>query len=487
MFFLKRKNKGIIIVTALIYGSISAIIIAGLVTWFAGLMNASRVLLDRERAFQIAESGIDYYRWHLAHAPQDFKDGTGNTGPYIHDYFDKDGNKIGQYSLNITAPDVGSTIVIVESTGQVSSNPNVYRKIRAKLAIPSLAKFAVLTNEANRFGEGTVVYGPIHSNGGIRFDGIAYGVISSTKASYDDPDHIGAVEFGVHTHVKNLPATGVLDTFRADEAPPSVIKDRSDVFKAGRQFPVPSFDFAGITTDLADVKTKAQSAGKYFTPSGSLGYHVVFKTNDTFDLYKVTSFITVNGACNKNENNQDGWGLWSIKTEQFLANHPNPSNGLLFFEDNVWVNGQINTARVTLVAAKYPDNASERKNIIINNDLLYTNKDGRDVIGLIAQNNISVGMVSEDNLEIDAALVAQNGRIGRFYYKTSQCITYQFRDTITLYGMIASNQRYGFAYTDGNGYINRYITFDANLLYNPPPNFPLTSNQYVTLSWDEIK
>jgi hypothetical protein len=53
--------------------------------------------------------------------------------------------------------------------------------------------------------------------------------------------------------------------------------------------------------------------------------------------------------------------------------------------------------------------------------------------------------------------------------------------------MIASYARYGFAYTDGTGYNIRNINYDANLLYAPPPSFPLTSDQYEILSWQEVK
>jgi len=51
--------------------------------------------------------------------------------------------------------------------------------------------------------------------------------------------------------------------------------------------------------------------------------------------------------------------------------------------------------------------------------------------------------------------------------------------------MIGSSNRYGFAYTDNTGYQDRTIIYDANLLYGPPPSFPLTSDKYTTISWDE--
>jgi hypothetical protein len=133
-----------------------------------------------------------------------------------------------------------------------------------------------------------------------------------------------------------------------------------------------------------------------------------------------------------------------------------------------------------------PSSSDDYKSIIINNNLLYTNFDGTDTIGLIGQNNVKVGMISNDNLTIDGATIAQNGNVGRFYYSGSSC-PYRNRSTISLYGMIASYNRYGFAFTDNTGYTNRNISYDANLLYAPPPNFPLTSDQYQILSWQQIR
>ena len=87
---------------------------------------------------------------------------------------------------------------------------------------------------------------------------------------------------------------------------------------------------------------------------------------------------------------------------------------------------------------------------------------------------------------MDAALIAQNGRVGRYYY-SSHCGTGYTRNSLTLYGMLASNVRYGFSYTDGTGYATRSIIYDGNLLYSPPPSFPLSSDQYSTISWNEVK
>lgn len=471
------RTRGVIIAQALVYATIGILVVSALINWGATNLITSRKLSANEQAFQVAEAGIDYYRWHLAHAPQDFKDGTTTPGPYVHTFYDKDNVSLGTYSLDIVPPPTGSTIVTITSTGKVNADSTVKRKIQAKLAIPSLAKYAIVANADMRFGAGTEIFGPIHSNGGIRFDGLAHNIVSSARTSYTDPDSPGGTRFGVHTTISPT-----------DPQPPSAVPNRPDVFMAGRQFPVPAVDFSGFTSDLSSMKTQAQSAGKYLAPSGAQGYHIVFKTNDTYDVYKVTNLASAPGSCS-NSASQTGWGTWSIRTspsgQTFIANYANPTNGIIFVEDNVWADGQINTARITLVAGKFPDTGT-RPAITVNTNLTYTNYDGQDVLALIAQGDFNVGLISDTTLRIDAAIIAQNGRAGRYYYD-SDCSPYHQRTLLTLDGMIGTNNRYGFAYTDGTGYATRTIIYDANLLYAPPPSFPLTSSQYSTISWQEVK
>ena len=92
------------------------------------------------------------------------------------------------------------------------------------------------------------------------------------------------------------------------------------------------------------------------------------------------------------------WGTWSIKTESKIGTYSFPTNGIMFFESDIWVEGQINTARLTIGAGLFPEQKNSLKNIIVNNNLRYTNYDGSDVIGLIAQDNFWIGAVSADNL-----------------------------------------------------------------------------------------
>lgn len=479
------SKKGVLLIPIIIFSSVALVVIGGIMKWAQTTIESNRQLIVREKAVQLAESGIDYYRWHLAHDQDDYQDGTGGAGPYVHQVEDKDGNIIGEFSLSITPPVTGSTKVRIESTGTPADSA-ISRTIRVEMAIPSLAKYAVSANDVMRFGEGTEIFGPVHSNQGIRFDGLAHNVVTSALSSYDDPDHTGNNEFAVHTHVNAPPGTGVNTTFRPLEAPPNLVSARTDVFEIGREFPVPAIDFTGLTNNLSNIKSEATSDGWYFAASGVQGYQITLRTDDTFDLYKVGSQTTPSWFCS-NSQGQTGWNTWSVNTSnrQYVDNYDMPNNGLIFVEDNIWVEGSIDGSRLTIAAGRFPDSPSTRPQITVNNDLTYTNYDGSDVIALISQGNVNVGMVSDTNLRIDAALVSQNGRVGRYYYG-SGCSPYHNRSSIYLYGIIATSIRYGFAYTDGTGYSTRDIVYDANLLYGPPPSFPLTSDQYEILSWEEI-
>lgn len=489
-----KIKKGSALVYALIILSAVSIILVSLLGYITSQLKFSASRVEKEKAFQASESGINWYKWYLAHETSGkttqqinnfWQGGTalGVATPYEHDFYNSSGKAIGKYSITAQKPDVGSTIATVVSTGWTYKMPNLKRIIQVRFRRPSWSEYAVLANDFMRFGEGTQVYGKIDSNEGIRFDGVAYNVISSAVANYDDPDHSGGVEFGVHTHVNPPPGSGVNDSFRPLEAPPNPVPNRSDVFKAGRNFPVPEVSFNGVLSDLAFMKTESQnpSHGLYFDDSGS-GRHIILKTNGTMDVSKVLSYDTDSN---------------SITNESASTNYPIPNNGVVFVENNAWVEGTINNKKVTIVAANLI--GGNQANIYIGmNNIKYTNFDGHDIIGLIAQKDVEVIRDSQDFLTIDAALLAQSGRVGRKHYGT-WCTSWNHvwwwwictnsttdhKNTITTNGSMATNKRYGFAWTDGTGYVNRVLNFDNNLLYYPPPYFP-TGTEYSIDSWKEL-
>ena len=76
-----QTRRGFTLMTSLVLASIAAIIIVALSSWFSGVYKGAKYVVEREFAFQIAEAGLDYYRWHLAKWPNDFRDGTNHDGP----------------------------------------------------------------------------------------------------------------------------------------------------------------------------------------------------------------------------------------------------------------------------------------------------------------------------------------------------------------------------------------------------------------------
>jgi len=539
-----QTQRGSALALVLVMVVVVSIILTSLLTFITSQVTYSKDKVERERAFQIAEAGVYYYRWYLAHKVEgktvqqiaDFWE-SGNpqgVGDALEvEYKDPEGAAIGMYSLEVTKPPSGSTIVTVKSTGWTYLKPSVRRIVQVRFRRPSWSESVALANDEMRFGQGTTITGKIQSNQGVRIDGVATNVVSSSLASYDDPDHCETAwtwawdghqfvktcnfkksEFGVHTHINAPPSSGENDTFRQSEAPPSAVPSRSDIFQGGRSFPVTQFDFTSLVSDISFMRTNASI--KY--DNTGQGRYIKFHADGTMDTCKVNAFdsstndITnysgvVTGANSGNGStcvtiaccvlSTCGW----IDSDKHgkgkcvsMTNPTIPDIGIIFVANNVWLEGTINEKSVTVVAAELtdePNYVSGHKNVFLGkNDLLYTNTDGRDVIGIIAQNNVEIIKNSQDNLTIDAALLAKEGRVGRNSYGNK-------KSTITINGSIATNIRYGFTYVGSNsyncgngvyidnGYCTRNLNFDNNLLYYPPPYFP-TGTEYSIDLWDEL-
>ena len=474
MQYNRRVHKG----TALAYGivimTVVAIILTSIVSFLAQQTKLSLRVHAREQAFQIAESGVRYYRWYLAHTVEGRTAAqvatfwaTGNpvgvATPYEAEFVDPGGAAIGKYRLQVTPPPPGSTAVVVTATGWTYRYPNDPRTITVRFRKPAWSENAFVLNSFNRFGEGTEVFGRIHSNEGIRFDGVAHNLVTSSVASFNDPDHTGGSEFGVHTHKTPV-----------DPLPPAAVPARTDVFLAGRKFPVATVDFNGVVGDLSYMKSQAQSGAnnsRYFD-NAQQGRHIIFNTNGTYSIRTVRDFSS---GTNQIGSYQGNWATYTI-----------PNDGIIFVENNVWIEGAISNKRVTVAAANLSSSAV--KSIYIGKDIRYTNYDNcADMIGLIAQGDVEIFKGSEDDLRIDASLIAQSGRVGRQNYQGGTDV---HKNLITIYGAIASNDRYGFEWADNNGnhvggYYNRDIIYDKNILYCPPPYFP-TGSQYEQDLWQEL-
>lgn len=483
------KKDGFIAIYLLIAISVTITLLTGLIVFVSSSQRRSSDNVSRNQALEISEVGIYNYKWYLAHSldgknAQQIKEfwqagnARGVSENYEQEINDFYGEPIGKYEISVDPPDPESTIISVTSTGWNYRHPHIKKSVKVRFRRPSWCEYSVAANDVMRFGSGTNVYGPIHSNSGIRFDGVAHNQVTSAVETYRDPD-TGITRPGVWTSQSN----------------------EENVFLAGKDFPVPAIDFNGITTDLSYIKEEAIANGLYFgeqtyegescrwrrgwfycgrggwcylcetTQVSVKGYHLTLRSDDKIEVRRVLDY---EGDYHRE------YPTFEITDETDVEVFDFPTNGAIYVNNHVWVDGEIDTARLTIAAADLDTSFSA--NIYLLDDILYTNKDGQDILGLIAEEDVTVGLYSENNLEIDAALLAQNGRVGRQYYDST---SYRWRDTITVFGSIVTKERYGFAYTDGTGYDTRNLYFDNNLLYYPPPFFP-TGTVYELDLWEDL-
>lgn len=455
---LTHKNNGAILVYLLVIIFVFSTMMLPVITLVVYKMKVLSTTIDREKSLQIAEAGINYYQWHLAHYPNDYKDGTSSAGPYVHNYSDFDTQQaIGQFSLVITPPSAGSTIITIKSTGWTNQNPNIKKTITAKYGIPSLARYSFLSNDIIWIGSNEMVSGQLQSNSGVRFDGIGNAPIQSAKSTYTCSTNQGCST----PTIKN-----------------GVWGNASQTVKNFWQFPVPAVDFSSLTSNLATAKSDAQNAGIYLTPSTKKGYSLVFN-NNTVSIYKVTKVSSDPTGWDVSGNAHDEGTDYTTRSFQSTVNIP--SNGIIYVEDNVWVEGTVN-GRVMVVAAILPYNSGTAPTIYIPNNILYTTKDGSNVLGLLSQKDIVVTYDAPTNLEIDAALIAQNGGVQFFYYSGN------IKNSITIFGSIMTFSQWTWTWVNSSGSVlsgfrNTSDTYDSNLLYNPPPSFPISASGYQSLNW----
>lgn len=457
-FFEKIKQKGSILVFEVVLIFVFTVALISLLSVSVYQLRVVRSSVYKEQAFQIAEAGANYYQWHLAHYATDYADGTGQVcstcGPYIHDYVDQNSGKtIGKYSLTITKPLTGSTVTTIESTGWTTDNPNVKRKVTVRYGIPSLAKFAFLTNSDVWVGDSESVNGEMHSNGGIRFDGTGNAPITSAKTTYSCQTYHGC---GPTTR------PGIWG------AAPAATQSYWD-------YPVPNYDFSSISADLGTIKTQAQASGIYLAPVNPSGYSLVFNNNNTVTVYRVTSLRSHASGTDVEGNNHSEDIDYNARS--LVNTYAIPANGLIYVEDEVWVEGTV-SGRVMVAAAASSWNPS----IMIPNNITYTATDGSVSLGLLAENNILVTYFAPNNLTINAALIAQNGSAQRYYFSGN------IKGTLTLFGSMASFGVWTWSWVNGSGTVTSgyqvtNTTYDSNLLFSPPPSFPLSSSGYQQITW----
>jgi hypothetical protein len=473
--------------------------------------------LQSQKAFNIAEAGVNYYLWHLSHNTTDFKDGKTTPatpdpvlgyGPYVHTYTNDNDVNEGTYTLWIQPQSGGSTIAKIRSIGQVA-NSNVVRTIDAQIGSPSFASYGVVSDTSLWFGSTETATGPVHSNQGIRMDGASTSDVTAANATYTPLYANGGCGTSNCSHPGVWCDATVLTPVNCNTRP-----------KTDWRYPVPTVDFNQVTGALCSIKKAAfltdpstsalASSGtacsqtpttrtNAYLPQRSntgaysitKGYLIKLNTNGTYDLLNVNA-----------ENDRLTPYTSALTTTSVATSIAIPSSGVIFAEDNVWVlSNPTYHGRVTIAAGRLA--TSNNAEIVIAGPLLYTAKTGIDAIGLIAEDSITLAPYAPVSFpfEVDGALIAQTGSVLYPSSYRSVANTSTRGQSFNFYGSVASRQSWTWTWlgcdnscgdavnVPGTGYVsgilNNNTQYDYNLQYAPPPSFPNTST-YNVLSWREV-
>ena len=248
-----------------------------------------------------------------------------------------------------------------------------------------------------------------------------------------------------------------------------------------------------LTSDFKRLSALATGDANLPYVSQSGGWHIRILPNSRYQVRQVAY---------DSENKNTGGSITYATGSSWSAIRNYPANGVIYVNDDVWVEGALLNGRLTIASSAQlnPSNQRTATSIIIADDITYATKDGNVAIGLIAQNNIKIPMYaplsklppsSDDNLEIDAAIIAQEGRQYVSYDSSGWASGWgPRRGTLTFFGSVGSfitPYRRTDDRTDGHyaGFFSGVNTYDGFMLYNPPPYFP-TVGTYQILDWNEL-
>lgn len=465
-----NNNKGIIIPLVLSFGAIFLIILSSVIGFVLLQITAHNQRVAWYESLNIAEAGVNYYRWCLNHQFSDC--------PTEKEYFDAEGQLLGEFSIDVNEEiSCGQTIKKeILSSGWTVKFPNIKRKISVLYGRPSVAKYSYIINDNVWAGNDRQIRGLYRSNGGIRMDGTNFSLVTSAQQEWVCTDSFGCsscpTSYGCRTQSSNCICPGVFTTTN---------NSNTGLF----QFPVTPFDFQGITVDLAQLKSAAQINSSYFQPSKNInsnakGYHLKLKNDGTFEVWIITGLLATQGYSLEEGDHYDHF----IISGEYLYNTYtlNSSCGVIFFEDNLWIEGTLK-GKATIASANLID-ANQDTNIVLSGNITYTTDSGSDALGLIAEKNMLISPNSPDTMVLRGIFIAQKGRFGRNHYNGN------IKTLLQTFGSTVSYGRTGTQWTSGGHVISGYLTredyIDSNLIYGAPSFMPYLSPDFKIINWQEL-
>ncbi len=493
MHFTRYNKSGFITLYILVFGVVFLILLAALLGFILSQMRQARHELAQEQALHIAEAGLHRYWWYLVHKGEEILEGE-EVGcppspcqdcPECEYEFTLPGlGTMGEYSLEVEEiRTCGVTGAIgVTATGWTKDFPALQRRIGIRYIQPSVAEYSFILNDNVWAGPDRNIMGPYHSNGGIRMDGQNNSLVTSEQEEWVCTDSFGCSPCPDVCQIKagqGCVCPGVFTTAHGNQ----------ELFRSG----APHFDFEGITVDLARIKNLTeQGEGLYFPPSEKgkspvqrSGYHVILKGRDI----EVREIVLLSEIRAYSEEDNYHWEESIIKNSAASESYSLGECGLLFFEDDVWIEGQVE-GKLTIASANLIT-PGKNTNVWLKDDITYTTGSKEDGLVLIGQGSVLIAPDAPDYLDLHGIYIAQTGRFGRNHYDASWYPQYAKKEELKIQGTIVSNKRVGTKWTSGgvwvSGYSQRENIYDPQLSYYPPPFLPTISENFRYKGWEEIR
>lgn len=468
------NRKGAITTYVLVFGGTFLVLIGGLFNLILFQLKQGTRRVAWNESFEVAEAGINYYQWCLNNKAEDVCQSE-------KDYYDLEGNLVGTFTLQIESEmSCGESIRDnVVSVGWTKEFSDIQRSIGASFGQESVARYAYLLDDNVWAGSDREIRGFYYSNGGIRMDGENQSLVTSAQN-----DWLCTSSFGCDWYDCPSDCSPEGQACRCPGVFTTTGNSNPDLF----MWPATYFDFEGVTIDLARIKSlvEAYPQYKYWPPvididSQGKGYHLKLKETSQAEIWIITG-LNADWAYSQEE----GWHYdhFSIADEYLYKTvNIDPSCSLMFFEDDLWVDGIVE-GKITIVSANLISPTKETS-IVLVSDIDYADIDGSDGLALIAEENILISPDSPNVMELRGIFMAQKGHFGR------NCYYYDINEKLEIYGSIISNGRVGTKWISGSqvvsGYLKRENYIDANLIHGAPPFVPSISDDFVISDWEEIE
>lgn len=498
-----KTKKGSAIAYGLIIVAAVSVLLVSVVQVVASNIRYTAYVEDKEKAFHIAESGIYFYRWYLAHEIENknqdeinaFWNGNplGVNDPYVKDYLDNNGEKIGEVEIDVSLPGGDYNIVKITATGYTTDKLDIKRTIQATLRRSIWSDFAVISESLVCFDKYWTINGKVMGNNGVHFDGVGNNIVMAGVSLYNDTNPL-------HSTYNGKDGVWTSWAYDAGHGCNYNTEKNSCVFNAGTKFPAAKKDFTGVTAHMQTIRTEAKKnlAGNGCTSTGcffdnsSEGRRIILKSGGTFDMCPVDEYWTNNGINHhypKKYKKIGTIGTCNTCSGDCLETFTIPDSGVIFVEDNIWLEGTVSDKRVTIAAASISDPATDA-NIFIMDNIKYTNFNGNDALGMLAEGDIEILKNTPNSLVIDGAILAQNGAVTKPEYNPECCGggCTSNKNYIDIYGCVITKNGLNFSLHKGscpNLKLDRTVTYDNNLYTYPPPFFPADSFYYVD-NWEEL-